>query len=324
MFPTVDINKEKYYYHAAKRFMMDAQMLRCRAAIHVEDKDDILFWSKIFNHFRPRDRFHFIAGSRNERGNETKGVTQCLKYLKFLGPKFFICIDSDYRYLLQEREMSIKHFVFQTYTYSFENHHCYGKGLNEICQRITTLPNTIFDFDRFIKAFSRIIYELFLWHLYFLVADPKRFPISEFNELITPRWRGPHPDIRHNAQRLLQELQQRIRQKTNYLHRKYPTADLDMLKEKYENLGLVTENTYFFVRGHNVYDLIYSLHKEVCKKILRSARESSGKEISKINLFGYRNSIDEQLKKNLHFGAYPAILKIEEDIRSFFNEVYQT
>lgn len=43
MFPTVDINKEKYYYHAAKRFMMDAQMLRCRAAIHVEDKDDILF-----------------------------------------------------------------------------------------------------------------------------------------------------------------------------------------------------------------------------------------------------------------------------------------
>ena len=52
MFPTVDINKEKYYYHAAKRFMMDAQMLRCRAAIHVEDKDDILFWSKILNNYQ--------------------------------------------------------------------------------------------------------------------------------------------------------------------------------------------------------------------------------------------------------------------------------
>ena len=86
------VSKEKYYYHAAKRFMMDAQLLRCRAAIHVEDKDDIVFWSNIFKHFRPNDRFHFIAGSRNERGHETRGVTQCLKYVKYLNPKFFICM----------------------------------------------------------------------------------------------------------------------------------------------------------------------------------------------------------------------------------------
>ena len=86
------VSKEKYYYHAAKRFMMDAQLLRCRAAIHVEDKDDIVFWSNIFKHFRPNDRFHFIAGSRNERGHETRGVPQCLKYVKYLNPKFFIAI----------------------------------------------------------------------------------------------------------------------------------------------------------------------------------------------------------------------------------------
>lgn len=48
------VSKEKYYYHAAKRFMMDAQLLRCRAAIHVEDKDDIVFWSNIFKHFPPQ------------------------------------------------------------------------------------------------------------------------------------------------------------------------------------------------------------------------------------------------------------------------------
>ena len=131
------VSKEKYYYHAAKRFMMDAQLLRCRAAIHVEDKDDIVFWSNIFKHFRPNDRFHFIAGSRNERGHETRGVTQCLKYVKYLNPKFFICIDSDYRYLLQEQGIDVKHYIFQTYTYSFENHHCYDKGLNELCYRIT-------------------------------------------------------------------------------------------------------------------------------------------------------------------------------------------
>ena len=172
------VSKEKYYYHAAKRFMMDAQLLRCRAAIHVEDKDDIVFWSNIFKHFRPNDRFHFIAGSRNERGHETRGVTQCLKYVKYLNPKFFICIDSDYRYLLQEQGIDVKHYIFQTYTYSFENHHCYDKGLNELCYRITALPNNVFDFHQFLKEYSNIVYKLFLWHLYFLVADPKRFSMA--------------------------------------------------------------------------------------------------------------------------------------------------
>ena len=143
------ISKDKYFQHTAKRFMLDAQLLRCRAAIHVENKDDIIFWRTILAHFRPNDRFHFIAGSRNENGHETKGVTQCLKYLKFLGPKFFICIDSDYRYLLRERHIDAQHFVMQTYTYSFENHHCFAEGLNDVCKQITTLPNTIFDFRTF-------------------------------------------------------------------------------------------------------------------------------------------------------------------------------
>ena len=68
-------SKERYFQHTAKRFALDARLLRCRAAIHVEDKDDIVFWSQVLEHFRPGDRFHFIAGSRNENGHETRGVT---------------------------------------------------------------------------------------------------------------------------------------------------------------------------------------------------------------------------------------------------------
>ena len=313
------VSKEKYYYHAAKRFMMDAQLLRCRAAIHVEDKDDIVFWSNIFKHFRPNDRFHFIAGSRNERGHKTRGVTQCLKYVKYLNPKFFICIDSDYRYLLQEQGIDVKHYIFQTYTYSFENHHCYDKGLNELCYRITALPNNVFDFHQFLKEYSNIVYKLFLWHLYFLVADPKRFSIADFNELISFQWQR-RPDIRQNGRHELNKLKGRIEQKLAQLRKNYPKANLSILEEKYQKMGLTPDTTYLFIRGHNIYDMVYMLNREVCKKVLRIAKDSysGSQQPPHINLFGYRNSIDDQLKKNLHFGAYPAIRKIEEDIHLLF------
>ena len=313
------VSKEKYYYHAAKRFMMDAQLLRCRAAIHVEDKDDIVFWSNIFKHFRPNDRFHFIAGSRNERGHETRGVTQCLKYVKYLNPKFFICIDSDYRYLLQEQGIDVKHYIFQTYTYSFENHHCYDKGLNELCYRITALPNNVFDFHQFLKEYSNIVYKLFLWHLYFLVADPKRFSIADFNELISFQWQR-RPDIRQNGRHELNKLKGRIEQKLAQRRKNYPKANLSILEEKYQKMGLTPDTTYLFIRGHNIYDMVYMLNREVCKKVLRIAKDSysGSQQPPHINLFGYRNSIDDQLKKNLHFGAYPAIRKIEEDIHLLF------
>ena len=55
-----------YYSAAARRFALDAKMFRCRAAVHVENKDDIAFWGAILKHFRPNDKFHFLAGSRNE------------------------------------------------------------------------------------------------------------------------------------------------------------------------------------------------------------------------------------------------------------------
>ena len=82
------VERNSHYANAAKRFALDAKMFRCHAAVHVENKDDIQFWSTVFKHFCPGERFHFIAGSRNEYGNETSGVTQCLKYFDFLSPGF--------------------------------------------------------------------------------------------------------------------------------------------------------------------------------------------------------------------------------------------
>jgi len=317
----LNINRKIYYSNAAKRFAADAKMLRCRAAVHVENKDDVVFWSDILKHFRPKDRFHFISASRNEYGNQTSGVTQCLKYLNFLGPGFFICIDSDYRYLLRERKINARHFVLQTYTYSFENHHCFAEGLDDVCYRVTHLKNTVFDFCFFLKQFSNILYELFIWHLYFQNADPVRFSQFEFDSYIGLANSKAYPLVQGNGRKALDELQHRVEWKVGYLGRKYPNADLEEVKRKYLKLGVTPDNVYLFVRGHNLYDMITLVCKEVCKAVLRA--EKRNREVTRemvSELYRSRNNLEHQLRQNIRYGAYLPIRKIERDIGLLFSE----
>ena len=311
--------REVHYSNAAKRFALDAKMFRCRAAVHVENKDDIAFWSAVLKHFRPEDKFHFIAGSRNEYGHETCGVTQCLKYFDYLSPDFFICIDSDYRYLLREKKMDIRHYVMQTYTYSFENHHCFADGLDDVCSRVTHLKNNVFNFRHFLKEFSNILYDLFIWHLYFQNADPIRFSQMEFDGYITLSSSRSFPLVYDNGARALDELRNRVERKTGFLGRRFPNADLERVRQRYLQLGLTPDNVYFFIRGHNLYDLITFVCKEVCKAILRA--EKRNREVTRemiSELYRNRNNLDYQLRQNIKYGAYLPIRKIEEDIWEFF------
>ena len=310
-----------HFANAAKRFALDAKMFRCRAAVHVENKDDIAFWSAVLKHCRPGDKFDFIAGSRNEYGNETYGVTQCLKYFPYLSPDFFICIDSDYRYLLRERHIDVKHFVIQTYTYSFENHHCFADGLDDVCCRVTRLKNTVFDFNRFLTEFSNILYELFIWHLYFQNADPIRFSQFEFDHYLNLTTSRSYPLVYDNGGRALDELRVRVERKLKFFGRKYPHANLEVVRQKYLQLGLTSDNVYLFVRGHNLYNLILLICKEVCKAVLRREKRNRVATREMLNeLYRYRYSLEEQLKQNIKYGAYLPIRKIEEDIRQLLGE----
>lgn len=311
-----NINREAHFASAARRFALDAKMFRCRAAIHVENKDDIFFWRAILKHFYPDEKFHFISGSRNEYGRETFGVTQCLKYLDYLSPDFFVCIDSDYRYLLGEKHIDVRHFVIQTYTYSFENHHCYAEGLNDVCCRVTRLKNTFFDFPKFFKDFSRALYDLFMWHLYFQNANPALFSQSEFDSYIVLPASKHCPVLKNNGARVLDELRRRVEHKTARLAREYPNANLEVVKERYRRMGVTEETVYLYIRGHNLYDLTMQVCKEVCKAMLRHAREHNHITREMVcELYRRRNSLDEQLRQNIKYGAYFPVRKIEEDLR---------
>ena len=131
--------KHAFYESAAKRFKAELRLRGGTAAVHIENKNDEVFWWKVLHDAYPQGKFRFISGSRSINGNITSGCTQCLQYRDFLDRHFWIAIDSDYRYLSEEPDIDAKHFILQTYTYSFENHFCFWKN----CQRVTDtdVPN---------------------------------------------------------------------------------------------------------------------------------------------------------------------------------------
>lgn len=116
------------------------------ACVHLEDKEDIVFWDAMLQN-RRQGKYHYVTHSKSQNGKETSGSSQCLKFRPYLSKQFFICIDSDMRYLLQEPENDAAHFVCQTYTYSWENHYCEAKDLQKRFVEICPDKAGQFDFE---------------------------------------------------------------------------------------------------------------------------------------------------------------------------------
>ncbi|NDV57890.1 DUF4435 domain-containing protein [Bacteroides sp. 519] len=307
---------QKHYSSLAQYYSNIPTLLRkCKAVIHLEDKTDERFWRPFFERYFPNETFQFLPYSQNEKGNNTSGCEQCLKFKPYLNKNFLICIDSDYRYLLQEPNIDIDHFIFQTYTYSLENHFCISHGLNLICKLSCKYDNEIYDFEDFLKKYSAVIYELFLWHIALFRNNPEDFNEDEFCSLI----KLPHVynSIDNQSDKLLNELKQRVTEKIESLKRTHLQFSLETEKRKYAALGLTEENTYLYIRGHNLFSMCNTIGKKVCDKILE-IEKGKLKDSSQIGIL--YNSVDDfekVISHNILFGTYPEIIRIENDMRKY-------
>ncbi len=296
--------KRAFYESAAKRFKAELRLTGAIAAIHLENKNDEIFWGKVLHEAYPNGRFRFIAASRSFSGNMTAGCTQCLQYREFLDRKFWIAIDSDYRYLTEESGIDARHFVLQTYTYSFENHFCYYKN----CQRAADaaqeedyptakelglegeIAKPEFSFEKFLKEYSRIIYPLLVWQLYLQEVGETEFPQNVFHRLLSLPV-GKH-SIYHHGDSILRVLKDRTRKLIKHLNQLYPEADTTWYEARCNAQGVHRDNCYLFVRGHQLYDLIITQgHK-------------------------FNRKFEKELTSQLCFGEYDEINKIKEDILS--------
>jgi len=317
---TKPFSREEHYQRLAIDFKGQARLLRCDAAVHVEAAQDQHFWDTIFHRFVPQRKFHFISHSRTWNGSQASGVTQCLSFKDFLSKDFFICIDSDYRYLMQEKDINIHKYIFQTYTYAIENHYCAAPGLDFVCERTTGEVNGIFNFKLFLQRYSEIVYDLFLWHIYSRTAYDFRFGRWEFYQLIGLRRNGQYPDIRENCNAELGFLQRNVQHKLMVLRQEYPLVDIESIRQRMNKLGVRTDNVYLFLRGHNLFDTVVSIGRKVCEKLLEQRKHQHYTESNQIaGIYSEGHDFGNFIKHNFSFGKYSEIIKIEKDIEVFFS-----
>jgi len=313
------LTREEHYRLLTIDFKGQARLRRCDAAVHVEADQDQRFWDSMFHHFAPQRKLHFISHSRTWSGAQAAGVTQCLSFMPYLSKEFFICIDSDYRYLMQEKDINIKNFIFQTYTYSIENHYCAFQGLDFVCERATGQQNGIFNFELFLQRYSAIVLELFIWHIYSRSNFQLQFEKWEFQDLISIRHSGPFPDINNNGEAELSILNARVQHKLSFLTREYPYAAIEPIRKRLNDLGVNTDNVYLFIRGHNMFDIVVSIGRKVCEELLEHRKDQQNNDSHKINdLYAGSHDFENHVKHNFSFGKYPEMIKIENDIYKFF------
>ncbi len=189
--PTLKENLNTDYWGAFAHLL--PKSLAKPVLVYVESEADIAFWRNILHIYENSSiRFEIQLPSNT---SFSKGKQKALDSGKAifehltidnLGAYLVVCIDSDYDFLLEKysekaQQIHENKYIFQTYTYSTENLKCYAESLHAICVTTTLNDSPKIDFPALLKHFSAIIYELFLWNLYFYSKkEEAHFAMSDF------------------------------------------------------------------------------------------------------------------------------------------------
>jgi len=309
---------------------------------YVEGFEDEIFWRDIFAKYAPKRKISFYPHSKE---NEFKsGVQEVLKEKDKTGKNLILCIDSDFRYLLQDNSIVENPYIFQTYTYSIENHKCAPRNLNRIV-KIATLVEGNFDFIKFLKKYSQTVYPLFLYIIYF---EKKKYEKIQNKEWITGKEfvvtekklkevigiPSNEVIIDNHAQTTIEALEKRVTAFINEIKVKHDTIDLTEI-ENYLKFEMDTSDVFWYLNGHIIYDNVVSL---MLKKVILSYKKQQKQkydsmptsEIVQTKYREYQNYLKnikwETLLITSHLQCLafenncPLMEKIKEDIITFYKD----
>jgi hypothetical protein len=243
-----------------------------------------------------------------------------------------LCVDSDFDYLFdgateQSRAILEAENMFHTYTYATENYLCYAPSLRNVCVKATKNDTRIFDFERFMAAYSRAIYPLFLWYVHSAqLSHESVFTLAEFRAAV----RFGYVDIRRNGENTLAWLERNVEHRREALERENPemVAEVEAMGERLKSKGVEEDNCYLYMHGHTLMDnVVMPLLKAVCDKLrqLSVAKITNSKvegTALKNELQNYTNtlrSIHDVLLDNENYTACPLYKRLRDDIQTYLD-----
>lgn len=290
--------------------------------VYVEGVEDKSFWSHILSPYIKPLEFHCFSNETLRTGK--KGLKD---FFDKTGKWLIICLDSDYDYLLHNAEITQKKGIFQTYAYATENLKCYAESLHTVCTDVTHNPTEKINFVTFLEEYSKIIYQLFIWHLYFLHLSNEDNK-TDFYALI----QLPAKFNLEKVDSVFESLEKNIAKKTAALTQCFPQdiEKVTLFSNQLKLLGLEDTKTYLFIQGHTLYDnVVLNLLRVVCdnlktdsiKEINNSSAESEHKNKTRedyINKVGNaEDNIKLTLSRNKDFKSCFLFKKITADIENY-------
>ncbi len=300
------------YWEAAQHLY--PQHTKRKVIAYVESYEDVAFWRSLLGTLENEKRqFQIMLPNANALSKGKKmALLSALKNTSF-GTNMIACVDSDYDYLMQHsspfsHKMNSETYIFQTYTYAIENYHCYADTLHEVCVQATLNDRVLVDFPLFFRQYSKVIYPLFIWNIYFYRHRKEyEFSLTDFNNCT-----GLSDVDIDRLPLAIDYVKRNVEYKLNYLSRNYPRyeSELPNLSKELEALGVQPENTYLFIQGHHLMDnVVTKLLFPVCVR-LRREREHEIKRLARNEeqfnneLQCYHNSIcslEMALHRNMNF-----------------------
>ena len=327
---TDNINSQ--YFEAINK--MTPKKARRRIVVYVESYDDVFFWRSVLGRYEDdKLTFDIMLPSRNLHLDRGKKAA-ISNMLKGVGRDMIACVDADYDYILQgatemSRQMLENPYIFHTYAYAIENFQCYAKGLHETCVMVTLNDHRIFNFERFLQSYSQTIWPLFVWHVVFLQRRKMtmHFDMCEFNKVVVL------PSVRiQNPKWAIEYLSKKVRAKMFQLERRFPKLKdaLPETERMLRDLGINDNNTYLYIQGHHLFDLVVSPVVQTVCDILRNEQENDIRdravhsEQARTEIACYENSLGKvkmMMKKNTYYQFSPEFQKILADVERYLEKL---
>ena len=327
---TDNINSQ--YFEAINK--MTPKKARRRIVVYVESYDDVFFWRSVLGRYEDdKLTFDIMLPSRNQHLDRGKKAA-ISNMLKGVGRDMIACVDADYDYILQgatemSKQMLENPYIFHTYAYAIENFQCYAKGLHETCVMVTLNDHRIFNFERFLLSYSQTIWPLFVWHVVFLQRRKMtmHFDMCEFNKVVVL------PSVRiQNPKWAIEYLSKKVRAKMFQLERRFPKLKdaLPETERMLRDLGINDNNTYLYIQGHHLFDLVVSPVVQTVCDILRNEQENDIRdravhsEQARTEIACYENSLGKvkmMMKKNTYYQFSPEFQKILADVERYLEKL---
>ena len=326
---TDNINSQ--YFEAINK--MTPKKARRRIVVYVESYDDVFFWRSVLGRYEDdKLTFDIMLPSRNQHLDRGKKAA-ISNMLKGVGRDMIACVDADYDYILQgatemSKQMLENPYIFHTYAYAIENFQCYAKGLHETCVMVTLNDHRIFNFERFLQSYSQTIWPLFVWHVVFLQRRKMtmHFDMCEFNKVVVL------PSVRiQNPKWAIEYLSKKVRAKMFQLERRFPKLKdaLPETERMLRDLGINDNNTYLYIQGHHLFDLVVSPVVQTVCDVLRNEQENDIRdravhsEQARTEIACYENSLGKvkmMMKKNTYYQFSPEFQKILVDVEKYLEK----